>query len=201
MDPQTTDGEHQGGAEPRQRSLGPRRVVHVLTTLEIGIAGLAAAMIFVLILTQTGQRYLPIDGWTWTGELARYCLVWMTFSAAGVLVTRDGHIALQIVDQIRIESVLRAIHVLAMLVVCACGVGFALACLSLIEESRNLTTPSLGIPMRWIYVLPLIGFISTAIRSAVAAGLIAVHGVARADESDQLATPVNGLGTGEKAAS
>ena len=59
-------------AEPPASPL--RRLVHVVTVVEIGIAGLATAMIFVLILLQAAQRYLPIDGWTWTGELARYGL-------------------------------------------------------------------------------------------------------------------------------
>ena len=45
-------------------------------------------LIFGLVLLQAAQRYLPIDGWPWTGELARFGLVWLTFVVAGVLVTR-----------------------------------------------------------------------------------------------------------------
>lgn len=169
-----------------------RRAVRVVTNVEIALAGLALAMIFVLVLMQAGQRYLPIDGWTWTGELARYGLVWVTFTATGVLVTRDGHIALQLVDSLRPEMLVRVIHVFALVVVAATGVGFAFACWSLIDESKNLTTPSLGIPMPWIYILPLLGFVSTAIRASVAAVLVAVRGVQAADHSDELAIQVNG---------
>lgn len=169
-----------------------QRAARLATAIEIGVAGLAAAMIFVLVLLQAGQRYLPIDGWTWTGELARYGLVWLTFVATGVLVTRDGHIALQLVDELRSELVVRAIHVLALVVVAVTGVGFALACWSLMEESGNLTTPSLGLPMRFVYVLPLLGFVSTAIRASVAAVQVAARGVRAADHSDELAIQVNG---------
>ena len=88
----------------------------------MALAGAALLMIFGLVLIQAAQRYLPIDGWSWTGELARYSLVWLTFVAAGVLVTRDGHIALQIVDSLRSEIVVRSIHVFALLVVAATGV-------------------------------------------------------------------------------
>lgn len=167
-------------------------LVRVVTMIEVGIAGLAAALIFVLVLAQAGQRYLPIDGWTWTGELARYALVWLTFTAAGVLVTRDGHIALQIVDGLRSEVVVRAVHVLALVVVAATGLGFAFACWSLIDESRNLTTPSLGLPMEWVYLLPLVGFVSTAVRASVAAVLVGVRGVAAAHDSSDLPVEVNG---------
>ncbi|MEQ6900440.1 TRAP transporter small permease [Nocardioides sp. YIM 152588] len=179
-------------APPRHPAL--HRAVRVITAVEIGVAGLATAVIFVLVLVQAGQRYLPIDGWTWTGELARYCLVWLTFTATGVLVTRDGHIALQIVDQIKSERVVRAIHVLALAIVAVIGVGFAAACWSLIEESGQLTTPAMGLPVKWIYVLPLLGFISTAIRASVAAVDVALHGVREASHSDELAIQVNGPG-------
>ena len=50
--------------------------------------------------------------------------------------------------------------------------------------------------MKYIYLLPLLGFISTAVRAAVAAVLVALHGVAAADESDSLAIQVNGPTTG-----
>ncbi len=173
------------------------RVVRVLTAVEVTIAGLAAALIFVLVLLQAGQRYLPIDGWTWTGELARYGLVWVTFTAAGVLVTRDGHIALQVVDQIRSPWVVRAVRVFALVVVSACGVGFAIACWSLIEESGSLTTPSLGLPMSWVYALPLLGFVSTAVRAAVAAVQVALRGVQPDDGPDDTALQVSGLADGE----
>lgn len=166
---------------PSQRPTPLQRAVRGVTAVEIGLAGLAALLIFVLVLVQAGQRYLPIDGWTWTGELARYGLVWLTFVAAGVLVTRDGHISLQLVDNLRSERVVRAVRVGALLVVAACGVGYALACWSLMEESGPLTTPALGLPMRWVYLLPLIGFVSTAVRAALAAVEILLHGAPPAD--------------------
>lgn len=173
------------------------RVVRVLTAVEVAVAALAVGLIFVLVLVQAGQRYLPIDGWTWTGELARYGLVWVTFTAAGVLVTRDGHIALQIVDQIPSPIVVRAVHVFALVVVSACGVGFAIACWSLIQSSGSITTPSLGIPMSWVYALPLLGFVSTAIRAAVAAADVARHGIPAAGDSESLALQVDHLPGGE----
>jgi TRAP-type C4-dicarboxylate transport system permease small subunit len=197
-------GRSATGVDPSPPATTPlRRVVRVVTAIEIGIAGLATALIFVLVLLQAGQRYLPIDGWTWTGELARYGLVWVTFTAAGVLVTRDGHIALQLVDGLRSEVLVRAVHVLALAVVAVTGAGFALACWTLIQESGSLTTPSLGLPMKFVYMLPLLGFVSTAVRAAVAAFLVATRGVPVGDHSDELAIQVNGptdqLGRGASA--
>lgn len=167
------------------------RVVRVLTAIEMGVAGLAAALIFGLVLLQAGQRYLPIDGYTWTGELARFSLVWLTFSAAGVLVTRDGHIALQVVDNIRNEIVVRVFHVLALLIVAVIGAGFAWACESLVAQSQNLKSPSLGLPMSWVYVLPMIGFASTAVRATVGAVVVARYGVTASSQPEDVAIQVN----------
>lgn len=183
--------EPDGTATPARPS-PIRRVVRVVTAIEVGLAALALAMIFVLVLVQAGQRYLPIDGWTWTGELARYGLVWVTFTATGVLVTRDGHIALQLVDELRSEMLVRFVHVFALAVVAVTGAGFAWACWSLMQDSGSLTTPSLGLPMKYVYVLPLLGFISTAVRATVAAVLVARRGVTAADHSGELDIQVNG---------
>lgn len=168
-----------------------RRVVRVVTALEMGLAGTAVGLIFVLILVQAGQRYLPIDGWPWTGELARFSLVWLTFVAAGVLTTRDGHIALQIADAIPSPFVVRSIHVLANLLVAAIALLFVRECWTLYAESGDLRSPAMRMPMAWHYLLPLLGFASTAVRSLVSAVAVIRHGVPAAHDIDSLAIPVN----------
>lgn len=194
--PDALDARPRPGLEPGG-ALG--RVVRAITGIELGVAALATAMIFVLVLVQAFQRYLPVDGWTWTGELSRYGLVWLTFVAAGVLVTRDGHIALQVVDTLRPAWLVRAVHVLAHLVVAATGAGFAWACWTLIQESGNLTTPSLQIPMSFVYALPLVGFVSTAVRSLLAAALVVRYGIPASRERDALPVSVNGPEQGARA--
>ncbi|WP_369138076.1 TRAP transporter small permease [Modestobacter versicolor] len=153
------------------------RPVRVITAIEIGLAAAATIVMFLLVLVQAGQRYLPIDGFTWTGELARFCLVWLAFVVTGVLVTTDGHIALEVVDLVKNQWVVRAVRVFACLVVAAVGAGFAVEAFELMQSQARLTSPSLRLPMPWLYVLPLIGFVSTAVRGLVAAAVIAVRGV------------------------
>ncbi len=46
--------------------------------------------------------------------------------------------------------------------------------------------------MEWVYVLPLLGFVSTAVRASVAAVVVAVRGVPAADHSTDLPIQVNG---------
>jgi TRAP-type transport system small permease protein len=153
------------------------RPVRVITSIEIGLAATATVVMFLCVLVQAGQRYLPFDGFTWTGELARFCLVWLTFVMAGVLVTMEGHISLEVIDLVQNPFVVRFVRVFACLVVALVGVGFAVEAYDLMVSTSRLRSPSLRLPMSWFYVLPLLGFVSTAIRASVAAVRFAVRGV------------------------
>ena len=99
-----------------------RRVARVLTAVELTIGVAALVLIFGLVLVQAAQRYLPIDGWPWSGELARFCLVWLTFVLAGVLVTNDSHISIEMIDLVPGDLVRRVVRVVSCLVVALIGV-------------------------------------------------------------------------------
>lgn len=192
----TTHSEPTANEPTATRRKGPLfRAIRWVTAIEVGMAAIALALIFVLILVQAGQRYLPIDGWAWTGELARFSLVWMTFVVAGVLVTRDGHIALQVVDSIPSKVVVKVVHVLANLVLAAIALIFVRECWSLVTESGELRSPALRMPMAWHFVLPLVGFLSTAIRSLVAAVIVIRYGVDAEHDTDALSIQVNSEAT------
>ncbi|WP_164704427.1 TRAP transporter small permease [Blastococcus litoris] len=149
----------------------------MITAIEIGLAAVATVVMFLCVLVQAGQRYLPFEGWTWTGELARFCLVWLTFVMAGVLVTSEGHISLEVIDLVENPLVVRVVRVFASVVVALVGVGFAVEAWDQLVSQGPLKSPALRLPMAWFYVLPLIGFVSTAIRATAAAVRFAVHGV------------------------
>jgi TRAP-type C4-dicarboxylate transport system permease small subunit len=178
-------------AAPAGRDGALRRAVRLVTAVEMSLAAGAVALIFVLILVQAGQRYLPIDGWPWTGELARFSLVWLTFVAAGVLVTRDGHIALQVIDAAPSPLVVRSVHVLANLLVAGVALLFVRECWTLYTGSGNLRSPAMRMPMGWHYLLPLLGFVSTAVRALTGAVLVVRHGVPAGHDPEALAIPVN----------
>ena len=153
------------------------RAGRVITGIEVGLAAAVLVLMFVLVLVQAAQRYLPFDGWTWTGELARFCLVWLAFGMTGVLVSTDGHIALEMVDLIKNPMVVRVIRVFALLTVAVIGAAFAAEAWELIGTQGRLKSPALEMPMSWLYVLPLMGFVSTAVRGLIEAYRIGRHGV------------------------
>jgi TRAP-type transport system small permease protein len=165
------------GEPPRFPPAWLRRVARVLTAVELTIGVAALLMIFGLVLLQAGQRYLPIDGWPWTGELARFCLVWLTFVVAGVLVTTDSHIAIEMIDLVPGDLLRRVVRVVSCLIVALIGVGLCAEAWELVQTQDLLKSPAMRMPMSWFYAISLIGFVSVVVRSLIAAAQYAVLGV------------------------
>ena len=162
----------------------PGRVLRALSFAEAVTGGILLAVIGLLMLLQAVQRYLPGGGWVWTGELARFSFVWLTFAMAGYLAARDGHITLKLVDIVAGPRLLRLIGA-------AANITVAIVCLNLFYEAWVLfmdddgqTSPSLGMPMRLFYVIPLAGLALTTVRSIVAV----FNPVPETDETDEEAT-------------
>ena len=160
-------------------------VIRVFTGVELGLGVVALLMILGLVLLQAAQRYLPIDGWPWTGELARFCLVWLTFLTAGVLVTRDSHISIEMVDMVRSEPVRRLVRVISCLIVAAIGVSLCLEARELTQTQGILKSPAMRMPMSWLYAISLVGFVSVVVRALVAALVYAVLGVPEPSDADE----------------
>ncbi|QVJ02828.1 TRAP transporter small permease [Nocardiopsis eucommiae] len=140
-------------------------MVRCLERAELVVGALLLTLILVLMLVQATQRHLPVSGWVWTGELARFGLVWLTFSLAGYLVGRDEHITLKLVDHVARGRVLRGVWVLANLVVAAIAVGFVFEAAALVFTGPPQTTPALNIPLSWTYVIPMVGLSLAALRA------------------------------------
>lgn len=150
-----------GVGPPQPRSAVIRR----LEIAELVVGALMITMIFALILTQATQRHLPVSGWVWTGELARFGLVWLAFSLAGYLVGRDEHITLKLVDFLLRGRMLRAVWILANLVVAAVAIAFAVDAAELVFGGSPQTTPAMNIPLSWTYVVPMVGLVLAALRA------------------------------------
>ncbi|PWV47309.1 TRAP transporter small permease [Nocardiopsis sp. L17-MgMaSL7] len=154
---------------PEPNDTGPpspaRTVVRCLERAELVVGALLLTLIFTLMLVQATQRHLPVSGWVWTGELARFGLVWLTFSLVGYLVGRDEHITLKLVDHVARGRVLRGVWVLANLVVAAVAVGFVFEAAELVFGGSPQTTPALNVPLSWTYVIPMVGLSLAALRA------------------------------------
>lgn len=149
---------------------GPlHRVGRLVGAVELTIGVLSLVAILALVFFQALQRYLPIDQLPWTGEISRFALVWLTFSAAGLLVTSRGHIALELADTLPSPALVRAVQALALVILTAIGVGLTLEAWALVTTQGAIRSPVLRLPMSLVYVPVLIGVVSTTVRAALGA--------------------------------
>ena len=135
----------------------------------LGLAEQAASIalllvILVLVLMQIGQRFLPGGGFAWTGELARFAMVWLTFIMAGYLLAHDGHIAIKVIDYVLPVRALGAVKLAGhALIVVTCAV-MLYGTYDFMAHDRGQVTAAAEIPLAFIYAVVAFGFASTALR-------------------------------------
>lgn len=153
-----------------------RRAGKFFTTIEITVGVVMLLTIFVLIVVQAVQRHTPSGSIPWTGEVSRFALVWLTFSVAGVLVTKRNHITLEVVDILPYPRLIRIVQVLALVMIAIIAAALTIEAWALVQTQGVLRSPVLGLSMALVYVPVLLGMVSTVVRSLVSALDVALHG-------------------------
>jgi TRAP-type C4-dicarboxylate transport system permease small subunit len=148
-----------------------RAILLALGMVEQAIGTSLIVVLLVLVLAQVAQRYIP-GGYPWTGEMARLALVWCTFALSGYLMAHDRHIAIQTVDLILHGRALGVVMLLVHVVVLLTCLAMALAAYRLIADDIGQRLPASELPLAWTYVVPLVGFLLTALRAGLAIGLL-----------------------------
>jgi TRAP-type C4-dicarboxylate transport system permease small subunit len=149
---------------------GPLRgLFRVLGLVEQAVGVVLILVILALVLVQVAQRYLPGGGWAWTGEIARFAMVWVAFTLAGYLMATDGHIAIKVIDFVLRNRARAVVHLLGHLLIAVTSVVMVYATLEFIANDRGQVTAAAGVPLSIIYAIPAIGFASTALRALLAA--------------------------------
>jgi TRAP-type C4-dicarboxylate transport system permease small subunit len=149
-----------------RRLRGAHRLVEVV---ERAVGGLLVGIVLAMVVLQAAARYLPVSGWAWTGELARYALVWLTFALAGYLAGRGEHIGLEVIDYLARGRLLSVVRRFADAVVAVIAAAFTVDAWDLVAMSTGRVTPVMGIPLTAIYLVAVVGFALTTFRAGWAA--------------------------------
>ncbi|WP_370617403.1 TRAP transporter small permease [Mumia sp. Pv 4-285] len=147
------------------RSRPLARVLRGLERVELSLGVFLVAFILVLVMMQVLARFTPIPSEVWTGELAKFSLIWLAFGLAGYLMGRDEHIALDVVDNVLPRIGRIVVRVFSLLVVAATSLSFAYEGWTLVTSDSPIKSPAAGIPMTWVYVIPTIGMVLTGVRA------------------------------------
>ena len=147
-----------------------RRVAKVLRVVEIvegTIGALLLLGILVLVMVQVTVRFSALGGWAWTGELARFSLVWLTFILAGYLLGRDQHISFDIIDYVLPERALRVVKIASYVIVAVICAAFVYEGVGLMDAQSFIRSSAAEIPMSFVYLIPTVGFALTGVRALI----------------------------------
>ena len=144
------------------------RFMRVLSAVEVAIGVVLFALLFVGVMYQVLGRYLPAIGWVGAGELALLSMVAMTFITTGYLVGRNGHIVIEVFDQVLAgKKLFIALRVVSAIIMVATSLALAYEAFVKIEIEWARASAAMHIPLGMLYVFALIGFLSAAVHSAV----------------------------------
>ncbi|HLS45102.1 MAG TPA: TRAP transporter small permease [Ornithinicoccus sp.] len=147
---------------PSTRSM-PRRLVRGLDLVEQSVGAVCLSLILVLVSVQVVQRLAGGGSWVWTGEIAKYAMVWLTFILAAHLLRTNGHLGMDVIEQWLTPRGERVMTRLTDILI-------ALACWGLVWAGWGLLTapflgssPAAGVPLVLVYAGPVAGLVLTAL--------------------------------------
>ena len=158
-----------------------RSLMHRLGQVEQAIGSALVVVILVLVLVQVAQRYLP-GGWAWTGEIARFAMVWVTFVMSGYLMAHDGHIAIKVVDYFLPARTLGAVRLFGHCLIAVTCLAMAYGTYDFMTHDRGQVTAAAEVPLALIYIVVALGFVSTALRAALAVVVIDLPEIRRGEK-------------------
>ncbi|WP_105034954.1 TRAP transporter small permease [Cryobacterium aureum] len=141
------------------------RVLRWISTVEHSLGAILITVIALLVFIQAIQRYLPVSGWVWSGELARYCMVAVTFIMCGYLLGQGQHITIEVIDRYLSGRAQRWVKRFASAVVLLICLAFVREGWALVAETTGQVSAALQMPMTYLYIFPLVGFVLAALRA------------------------------------
>ncbi|QKJ18335.1 TRAP transporter small permease [Microbacterium hominis] len=141
--------------------------LRILSAIEITIGVTLFALIVFGVMYQVLGRYFPSVNWVGAGELALLSMIAMTFVVTGYLVGRNGHIVLEIFDELLAGTRLFiALRVVSAVIMVATSVALAFEAWVKIDTEWGRASAAMHVPLGVLYIFALIGFVSAAIHSA-----------------------------------
>jgi TRAP-type C4-dicarboxylate transport system permease small subunit len=142
------------------------RPLRILAVVELAVGVALFALVFLGVMYQVLGRYVPALNWVGAGEVALLSMITLTFITTGYLVGRNGHIVIEVFDQLlagrKLFVVLRVVSAVIMTLTC---LALAYEAIVKIEVEWVRTSAAMHLPLGVIYIFALVGFLSGAVHS------------------------------------
>jgi TRAP-type C4-dicarboxylate transport system permease small subunit len=140
--------------------------IRVLSGIEITIGVALFALIVFGVMYQVLGRYFPAVSWVGAGEVALMSMIAMTFITTGYLVGRNGHIVLEIFDDLLAgKRLFVALRVVSAVIMVVTSLALAYEAFVKIEAEWGRLSAAMHVPVGTLYLFALVGFLSAAIHS------------------------------------
>ena len=134
--------------------------------IEVAIGVALFALVFLGVMYQVLGRYVPAINWVGSGELALLSMITLTFITTGYLVGRNGHIVIQVFDQLLAgRKLFVALRVVSAVIMIATCLALGYEAIVKIEAEWGRATAAMRIPFGALYIFALVGFLSAAAHS------------------------------------
>lgn len=142
------------------------RFLHALSAIEKAVSCLLLVALLISVMLQVISRYVFHSPLSWTDEVSRFLLVWLTFIAAAYVMSERLHVT---VDLLMARLNIRAVAVVDTIATAIVVVGSAvlmIAGFTLLRDTAGVVAPATQLPLSVVYAAGSVGF-----------GLIALHGI------------------------
>ena len=140
--------------------------IRILSAVEIAIGVTLFALVVFGVMYQVLGRYFPTISWVGAGEVALMSMIAMTFITTGYLVGRNGHIVLEIFDELLAGTRLFvALRVTSAVIMVVTSLALAYEAFIKIEAEWGRLSAAMHMPVGVLYLFALVGFLSAAIHS------------------------------------
>lgn len=135
-----------------------RRLERVFVTLNGAVLVLGLAAMCIVVGWNVAGRYLTGNSLTWSDEVARYSMIWLTFLGSGLALREGAHAAItnaQDALPTQGQLVLRAIILAILFAFFAFMVWVGIDYMNRMAVQKSA---ALRVPMKWIYAAMPVGF-------------------------------------------
>jgi len=131
-------------------------------------AGIALMFVVALIFVGVITRYVFIYSIPWLEELSRYLFVWFVLMSLGVTIIQNRQVRIDVIDVlIKNPTVKKVLAVITGVAALGIAVVLLRSSWDLLVNSNGTVSPALGLPMPFVYLSMVLGFIMTIIAMLV----------------------------------
>ncbi len=169
-----------------------KRLEHIFVTLNAWALILMLSAMALIIGANISFRYLTSHSFPWADEAARYLMIWLTFTGAGLILRTGGHVAItNLQDALpdRGRKIMRGALVLGLLVffgfMVDVGIEYA-------QRTQYQVTPALRLSFLYVYSAMPVGFALLIVHLLLIAPRFIMAGTYRRldeDDSDTASMP------------